>query len=57
MDLQEVCKFRTLNTSNERIEKKLSFSFSPFGARVSTVVEETPGRFENEVTLYKEAPG
>jgi hypothetical protein len=38
-------------------KKKLSFSFSPFGARVSTVVEDTPGRFENEVTLYKEATG
>jgi hypothetical protein len=57
MDLQEVCKFRTLNTSNERMEKKLSFSFSPFGARVSTVVEKNPGRFEYELTLYKEAPG
>jgi hypothetical protein len=33
------------------------FSFrSPHGARVSGVVEETPGRLEYEVALYKEAP-
>lgn len=31
-------------------------SFSPHGARVSGVVEETPGRLEYEVALYKEAP-
>lgn len=30
--------------------------FSPHGARVSGVVEETPGRLEYEVALYKEAP-
>lgn len=29
---------------------------SPHGARVSGVVEETPGRLEYEVALYKEAP-
>jgi len=29
---------------------------SPNGARVSGVVEETPGRLEYEVALYKEAP-
>lgn len=28
----------------------------PHGARVSGVVEETPGRLEYEVALYKEAP-
>lgn len=32
------------------------FSHSPHGARVSGVVEETPGRLEYEVALYKEAP-
>lgn len=30
--------------------------FSPHGARVSGVVEETPGHLEYEVALYKEAP-
>jgi hypothetical protein len=30
--------------------------YSPNGARVSGVVEETPGRLEYEVALYKEAP-
>lgn len=30
--------------------------FSPHGARVSGVVEETSGRLEYEVALYKEAP-
>lgn len=30
--------------------------YSPHGARVSGVVEETPGRLEYEVALYKEAP-
>lgn len=30
--------------------------FRPHGARVSGVVEETPGRLEYEVALYKEAP-
>lgn len=35
----------------------LKFFFnSPHGARVSGVVEETPGRLEYEVALYKEAP-
>lgn len=29
---------------------------SPHGARVSGVVEETPGHLEYEVALYKEAP-
>lgn len=29
---------------------------SPYGARVSGVVEESPGRLEYEVALYKEAP-
>jgi len=33
-----------------------SFLFSPHGARVSGVVEETPGHLEYEVALYKEAP-
>lgn len=32
------------------------FVYSPHGARVSGVVEETPGRLEYEVALYKEAP-
>lgn len=32
------------------------FYRSPHGARVSGVVEETPGRLEYEVALYKEAP-
>lgn len=32
------------------------FCYSPHGARVSGVVEETPGRLEYEVALYKEAP-
>lgn len=32
------------------------FFHSPHGARVSGVVEETPGRLEYEVALYKEAP-
>lgn len=32
------------------------FFNSPHGARVSGVVEETPGRLEYEVALYKEAP-
>lgn len=32
------------------------FLKSPHGARVSGVVEETPGRLEYEVALYKEAP-
>lgn len=32
------------------------YIFSPHGARVSGVVEETPGRLEYEVALYKEAP-
>lgn len=32
------------------------FILSPHGARVSGVVEETPGRLEYEVALYKEAP-
>lgn len=32
-------------------------SFSPHGARVSGVVEETPGRLEYEVALYREATG
>jgi hypothetical protein len=32
------------------------FFYSPHGARVSGVVEETPGRLEYEVALYKEAP-
>lgn len=31
-------------------------NYSPHGARVSGVVEETPGRLEYEVALYKEAP-
>ena len=30
--------------------------YSPHGARVSGVVEETPGRLEYQVALYKEAP-
>lgn len=34
----------------------LFFDCSPHGARVSGVVEETPGRLEYEVALYKEAP-
>lgn len=34
----------------------MSLSYSPHGARVSGVVEETPGRLEYEVALYKEAP-
>lgn len=34
----------------------LSFCLSPHGARVSGVVEETFGRLEYEVALYKEAP-
>lgn len=45
-------------------KKKIEFSYthtiifinSPHGARVSGVVEETPGRLEYEVALYKEAP-
>lgn len=35
---------------------QLIFVHSPHGARVSGVVEETPGRLEYEVALYKEAP-
>lgn len=35
---------------------KTDISSSPHGARVSGVVEETPGRLEYEVALYKEAP-
>lgn len=39
------------------LEFDLIFSLhSPHGARVSGVVEETPGRLEYEVALYKEAP-
>lgn len=34
----------------------MALSHSPHGARVSGVVEETPGRLEYEVALYKEAP-
>lgn len=30
--------------------------FSPHGARVSGIVEESPGQLEYEVSLYKEAP-
>lgn len=33
-----------------------TIKYSPHGARVSGVVEETPGRLEYEVALYKEAP-
>jgi hypothetical protein len=33
-----------------------NYYYSPHGARVSGVVEETPGRLEYEVALYKEAP-
>lgn len=36
--------------------KQKFFFCSPHGARVSGVVEETPGRLEYEVALYKEAP-
>lgn len=39
-----------------KLEKKTVPCFSPNGARVSGVVEETPGRLEYEVALYKEAP-
>ncbi|KAM0726321.1 hypothetical protein ACS0PU_007505 [Formica fusca] len=35
----------------------LANRFSPHGARVSGVVEETPGRLEYEVALYREATG
>lgn len=42
---------------NLPITLHLIFPFSsPHGARVSGVVEETPGRLEYEVALYKEAP-
>lgn len=36
---------------------EILISFSPHGARVSGVVEETPGRLEYEVALYREATG
>lgn len=39
---------KSYNLSNRR---------SPHGARVSGVVEETPGRLEYEVALYREASG
>lgn len=43
--------------SNEKIDLIDFFCYnSPHGARVSGVVEETPGRLEYEVALYKEAP-
>lgn len=41
----------------DRIIDDLFYLYSPHGARVSGVVEETPGRLEYEVALYREAAG
>ena len=44
------------NNCQFNIKSPNEYFSSPNGARVSGVVEETPGRLEYEVALYKEAP-
>lgn len=50
-----VCKYSEFEVDSTQNLNSIDF-FSPHGARVSGVVEETPGRLEYEVALYKEAP-
>lgn len=51
-----MCYNLIIQTFFKKTVTKFKLHFSPHGARVSGVVEETPGRLEYEVALYKEAP-
>ena len=52
----KVAKLMIATSRNDLVFQIMCSFCSPHGARVSGVVEESPGRLEYEVALYKQTP-